>query len=779
MARLMHAVLTAKAKFEMWRPTENLPGGTGVPAMYKDAPKWYDALRKRVFAKAAIQKAAKACQDSGDTQWNASTAVKLCFSAGLTDEATAILQKQPTLKAAMGLVLRSHPDIVNHAAAANRTLIKVIEKHLDDALRECDLLRIDKLLKAGTKLFTESVARPHRLDVVKHFLRGIRQYLIKCPVPVVDTFHLPAPLERGLNKIENISTTSPAQEESARRWNIGVAIRFCSYMIQPAMKAGKIRQILGDHGWSGASAASSRLEEGEVDWITSFGTWGDFVLPFRLLTRYLWYQYVRDEYSKRWRQVHRLHSRRTTALARLRRGESLSYHRGIAAVDENELKDERVGLCCAAVQLLPFDDIIHINKLHEMLVTCIESIEREVVLNDAEDEKRLMPLCTLLMVYLPEFGYSGRRRHQVLRKQIAVRCTVLDKLLVAAELDASRGGLSAEQLRWSSRLTQQTDQEITCVERSTFHFWLLAYCHNSGPLSDRYGMWNYELDREFRTLSYRVFCVLTSDTDIVHSAAELFVSRYPQICQLEETTKFDFAPGPKLVSTEYDLKPAKLQDELQKLKAEYETVSNGEPLVKGAGGQWVLAPEEVGYENLDVAEWDASKNKQQEFVEIFEDKETAATRQNDLAYPVVQMKEGMAVGPEQDVGDANIGDMTRTKQKPASSSAQAPPACSSRPKVVTEDGLRLLSRQGMREVKVGKTAASSGFFTCVAAGPRCAINKLTSHAAPQLHVQSASAGWPACPGTANWWQDCQRSSAGGWSAWIAYYYGASTSQIAG
>ena len=110
-----------------------------------------------------------------------------------------------------------------------------------------------------------------------------------------------------------------------------------------------------DTGAGSDSAAAEGIEDGEVGCITNFGSWADFVFQFRLLTRFLWYQSVRDEYSKRWRQVHQLHSRRTVALARLHRGESLSYHRGLAAVDEKEIKDERVRLCCAAVQMLPFD----------------------------------------------------------------------------------------------------------------------------------------------------------------------------------------------------------------------------------------------------------------------------------------------------------------------------------------------------------------------------------------------------------------------------------------
>ena len=261
---------------------------------------------------------------------------------------------------------------------------------------------------------------PRRLLVVKHFLRGIRQYLIGMTMPVIDAFQLPAPLERGQNKVDGSAAKTPVQLEASRRWNIAVVCRYLCYLLQPAMATGKIKQILGEHGFSGAGAAKAEREDGEIGWIATFGTWGEFVLPYRLLLRFMWYLIVRDDYSSRWRQVHSLHSRRTQALARLRRGESLSYHRGAAEADESELMEERIHLCCAAVQLLPFDDIIHINKLHEILVSCVENIEREITINDPTDASRLGPLVTLLMIYLHEFGMR-RPRHQVLRKQIQVR----------------------------------------------------------------------------------------------------------------------------------------------------------------------------------------------------------------------------------------------------------------------------------------------------------------------------------------------------------------------
>ena len=620
MAKLMHAVLCGKPKFEMWRPTTAILAGA-APAAYVDNPKWYDGLSKRAITKAQMVEGASSC--SADL-WNAQAAVKLCLAAGLKAEATAILQKEPTVKSALGIVLRSHPEIINHMAEANGTVKQVVEKHMDNALRACDLQRIDKLLVASTKLFGEGDSRPRRLVVVKHFLRGMRQYFVKMPVPVVDSFQLPAPLERGLHQVNGTKTQSPVQLEQARRWNIGVVARFCCYVLQPAMQKGKIKQIMGDHGYCGAGAAKAEVrrlapicsfhchlgltkrcvidqrEPGEVGWIATFGTWGDFVLPYRLLMRFLWYQSVRDDYSSRWRQVHQLHTRRcallaapfriqtgdlffalarSAALARLRRGESLSYHRGTAVADEQELLTERIHLCCAAVQLLPFDDIIHINKLHEMLVTCIENIEREIAINDLSDQQRLRPLCTLLMIYLPEFG-AGPKRHQVLRRQIEVRCTTLDSMLRQQEEDATASGLPAEQQLWAGRLTQQSEEEKS------------------------YGMWNYELDGAFQR----------------------FVARDPRLLNIEQATKFDFVPSAAAKGA-HDLDPKQLTEELTKLKAEYEALSDGPPLVKGAGGQWVLPPEEIGYEVLDVAEWDASKEKEAEFEAVFDKKAEAAARQ--------------------------------------------------------------------------------------------------------------------------------------------------------
>ena len=475
MSKLMWAVICGKPSFEMWRPTTKILGGAAPPAYLQD-PKWYGNLRKRAILKAELTKGAKSC--SAD-QWNAMTAVRLCLAAGLMSEATDILKKEPTVRSAFGIVLKAHPEIVNHMAEANNTVKQVLSKHLEDALRACDLQRIHKLLLASAKLFPAGGAKDSiacRLQSVNHFLRGMRQYLIQMPIPVVDSFQLPAPLERGQNKVEGAGAASAVQLEAVRRWNLGVVSRFTCFLLQPAMAAGKIKEILGEHGWCGAGAAKLEREEGEIGWIKTFGTWADFVLPYRLLLRFLWFQTVRDDYSTRWRQVHNLHTRRTQALARLRRGESLSYHRGAAEADSSELMEERIHLCCAAVQLLPFDDIIHINKLHEMLVSCIENIELEITINDATDVSRLGPLVTLLMIYLQEFG-KQRPRHQLLRKQIAVRTTVLDSQLAAAEADGAAVGMPVEQRMWWSRLTQQSDAERD------------------------YGMWNYELDPAFQVRS--------------------------------------------------------------------------------------------------------------------------------------------------------------------------------------------------------------------------------------------------------------------------------------
>ena len=214
-----------------------------------------------------------------------------------------------------------------------------------------------------------------------------------------------------------------------------------------------------------------------------------------------------------------------------------------------------------------------------MLVTCIENIEREIAINDLSDQQRLRPLCTLLMIYLPEFG-TGPKRHQVLRRQIEVRCTTLDSMLRQQEEDATASGLPAEQQLWAGRLTQQSEEEKS------------------------YGMWNYELDGAFQR----------------------FVARDPRLLNIEQATKFDFVPSAAAKGA-HDLDPKQLTEELTKLKAEYEALSDGPPLVKGAGGQWVLPPEEIGYEVLDVAEWDASKEKEAEFEAVFDKKAEAAARQ--------------------------------------------------------------------------------------------------------------------------------------------------------
>ena len=664
MSKLMWSVICGKPKFEMWRPTTTIVDGA-APAPYLQDPKWFDKLRKRAIPKSTLAEGAKSC--SAD-QWNSMTAVKLCLAAGLMSEATDILKKEPTVRSALGIVLKAHPEIVNHMAEANGTVKQVITKHLDDALRACDLQRIDKLLLASAKLFPAGGAKdsiPRRLISVKHFLRGMRQYLIQMPVPVVDSFQLPAPLERGQNTVDGTAVGSPVQLEASRRWNLGVTSRFICYLLQPAMVAGKIKQILGEHGWCGAGAVKAEREEGEVGWIKTFGTWADFVLPYRLLLRFMWYQIVRDDYSSRWRQVHNLHSRRTQALARLRRGESLSYHRGAAEADASELMEERIHLCSAAVQLLPFDDIIHINKLHEMLVSCIENIELEITINDPTDASRLGPLVTLLMIYLQEFG-KQRPRHGLLRKQIAVRCSVLDSMLAAAETDAAATGMPVEQRMWSSRLIQQSDEERD------------------------YGMWNYELDPAFQR----------------------FVAREPRIKNLETTKIFDFVPS-ATAKGEHDLDPAKLTKELDDAKKAYEALADGPALVKGAGGQWVLPPEEIGYEVLDVAEFDASKEKEVEFEETFEKKAELASRQDELSYPVVNMSDGQAVGPNNEKGDKAIGDMTKKAPKPAAETPKVKEKPPEKPKSSDQlpSGLQLLSRTGKREVNLGKTASNTGFFT--------------------------------------------------------------------
>ena len=47
--------------------------------------------------------------------------------------------------------------------------------------------------------------------------------------------------------------------------------------------------------------------------------------------------------------------------------------------------------------------------------------------------------------------------------------------------------------------------------------------------------------------------------------------------------------------------------------------------------QWVLPPDEIGYEVLDVAEFDGSKEKEVEFEQVFEKKTDSAKKQDELA----------------------------------------------------------------------------------------------------------------------------------------------------
>ena len=189
------------------------------------------------------------------------------------------------------------------------------------------------------------------------------------------------------------------------------------------------------------------------------------------------------------------------------------------------------------------------------------------------------------------------------------------------------------------------------------------------------------------------------------------MAREPRIRSIEAAKVFDFVKSPAAAGA-HDLDPAKLEQELDKAKAAYEALADGPALVKGAGGQWVLPPEEIGYEVLEVAEFDASKEKEVEFEETFEKRAEAAGRQDELAYPVVSMSDGQAVGPNKEKGDAAIGDMTKTAPKPAVEKAKEKPP--EKPKASSDQlptGLQLLSRTGKREVNLGPTASSTGYFT--------------------------------------------------------------------
>lgn len=199
---------------------------------------------------------------------------------------------------------------------------------------------------------------------------------------------------------------------------------------------------------------------------------------------------------------------------------------------------------------------------------------------------------------------------------------------------------------------------------------------------------------------------------------------------MENATTFQFVPeSSKPVEREYDLDAKALANELQQLKTDYDSVSGGGALVKGAGGQWVLPSEEIGFEALDVAEWDASKERHKEFDELFETRQAVTNRQEMLAFPVVQMRDGVGVGPAKAVGDVKIGDISRTQPAatplapaPAVASAAAPSSAPAKPSATKNQlpgGLQLLSRQGKREVNLDNTAPSTGFFTCVDAAHSC------------------------------------------------------------
>ena len=62
-------------------------------------------------------------------------------------------------------------------------------------------------------------------------------------------------------------------------------------------------------------------------------------------------------------------------------------------------------------------------------------------------------------------------------------------------------------------------------------------------------------------------------------------------------------------------------------------------------------------------------------------RELRAYLQEELAYPVVDMKDGTAVGPQKEVGDKAIGDMTKTAPKPEAPAKAPAPA----PKPVPSD----------------------------------------------------------------------------------------------
>lgn len=488
MARLMHAVLM-KQDFSMWTPVVDIARGE-APKAYaggdKSWPgKWFDGLRKRKLNKAKLHASAAAIFKADGIQFLHQT-VRLCYCARLPNAQlpTANFVRDLlccealnfglaiSFKLAVGTVLRAHPAGTNAAAKVivDKELADIMKIHFSCALRRCEISRADKLIIASEQLFKADFCKAQRLQATMLFLRVVKQSLIKLVVPVPAAFHLPARLRRYEAKIVDPGSPSSSEAfEANLRANSELLIRQGWFLLRPAVAF--LQLGMGKRGWATSSGIAPGAEDGDVTDITHIQLWGDFMLPYRLLLRYMWYQELRDTFSLSHRAVNRLHAKYVNA-ARLSQGESLSY-RFDEPVDDQELLADRIALACTAVRLLAFDDVVHISKLHEMVITCIEDIERDLALYRPSEVVQLSPLKEALALYLPELGGRGiQPRHQVLRKKMKVRCPILDQMLDT--IDDSAAGMVAEYEQWNQGIRQQTE-----VEKA-------------------YGMWNYELDREFQ-----------------------------------------------------------------------------------------------------------------------------------------------------------------------------------------------------------------------------------------------------------------------------------------
>eukprot|EP01052_Picozoa_sp_SAG31_P001163 SAG31_NODE_38_length_31498_cov_41.930539_16_plen_1165_part_00 len=503
MARLMHAIFL-KQDFAMWAPVIDVVRGA-APKEYKGGDnswsgKWYDSLRKRTFKKGGKLHAAGAeifvqHREKAKTDPKADLlyqTIRLCYCARLPnaplpgssfvrdllccDALNFDIGVSPgpyiSFKQAVSVVLRAHPAEPKTAkASVDKELQDIMRVQFTCALRRGEIQRADKLIAASEQLFNKfDLVKSQRLQATMFYIRIVKQSLVKLVFPVPKAFELPAKLRRYEAKIVDPGSPSTAHKfEENLRQNTILLIRQCWFLIAPAVPYLKVE--MGKLGWAGYGSARG-IDEGDVTAIAQAQKWGDFALPYRLLLRYMWFQELRDTFSLSNRTVNRLHAKYGSP-AQLSRGESLSY-RFEDPIDEQELLAERISLACTAVRLLAFDDIVHISRLHELVLTCIEDIERELSLYRPAEKLQLLPLKEALALYLPELiaPVGGNPRHQTLRKKIRLRCPLIDEMLETVDNLAAGAVVDYEQ--WNRKSQQQTD-----VEKS-------------------YGMWNYEFDREFQ-----------------------------------------------------------------------------------------------------------------------------------------------------------------------------------------------------------------------------------------------------------------------------------------